>query len=104
MSWLTNLFKKGPKDARFAASMNGFAPIFGSYGDSIYANDAVQQCIKCIVDELKKLNPLHVRQKGNDPAPVKGNIQDILKMQLSFLRRQTVDDIGKNDLTGLDVS
>ena len=78
MSWLTNLIKKGPKDARFAASMNGFAPIFGSYGDSIYANDAVQQCIKCIVDELKKLNPLHVRQKGNDPAPVKGNIQDIL--------------------------
>ena len=78
MSWLSNLFRKGPRDARFAASMNGFAPIFGQYGDSVYAFDAVQQCIKCIVDELKKLNPMHIRQKGNDPIPVKGNIQDIL--------------------------
>lgn len=78
MSWLTNLFKRGPKDQRFAASMNGFAPIFSQYGTDVYASDVVQQCLKCIVDELKKLNPLHIRQKGNDPAPVKGNIQDIL--------------------------
>ena len=78
MSWLTNLFKRGPKDQRFAASMNGFAPIFSQYGTDVYASDVVQQCLKCIVDELKKLNPLHIRQKGNDPIPVKGNIQDIL--------------------------
>ena len=79
MSWLTNLFRKGPKDQRFAASMNGFAPIFSQYGTDVYASDVVQQCLKCIVDELKKLNPMHIRQKGNDPIPVKGNIQDILE-------------------------
>ena len=78
MSWLTNLFRRGPKNQRFAASMNGFAPIFSQFGTDVYASDVVQQCLKCIVDELKKLNPMHIRQKGNDPIPVKGNIQDIL--------------------------
>lgn len=78
MSWLTNLFRRGPKNQRFAASMNGFAPIFSQFGTNVYASDVVQQCLKCIVDELKKLNPMHIRQKGNDPIPVKGNIQDIL--------------------------
>ena len=58
--------------------MNGLLPLFTQYGTNIYASDVVQQAIKCIVDELKKLNPLHIRQKGNDPIPVKGNIQDIL--------------------------
>ena len=78
MSWLSNLFKKGPKNVTFAPGMNGFAPIFTQFGTDVYASDVVQQCIKCIVDELKKLNPLHIRQKGNDPKPVSGNIQDIL--------------------------
>ena len=79
MSWISNLFRKGPKEVKFAPGMNGFAPIFTQFGNDIYASDAVQQCIKCIVDELKKLNPLHIRQKGNDPVPVKGNIQDVLE-------------------------
>lgn len=78
MSWLTNLFRKGPKEIKYAPGMNGFLPIFSQYGTDVYASDVVQQAIKCIVDELKKLNPVHVRQKGNDPVPVKGNIQDIL--------------------------
>ena len=78
MSIFSKLFKKAPKDAKFAQTMNGFTPIFSALSDDIYASDAVQQCLKCIVDELKKLNPLHIRQKGNEPVPVKGNIQDIL--------------------------
>ena len=79
MSWLSNLFKKGPNKVKFAPGMNGFLPLFTQYGTDIFASDVVQQAIKCIVDELKKLKPLHVRQKGNDPVPVKGNIQDILE-------------------------
>ena len=78
MSWFSKLFKKGPEDVHIAPSINGMFPVFTQFGDNVYASDAVQQCIKCIVDELKKLNPLHIRQKGNDPVPVKGNIQDIL--------------------------
>lgn len=38
----------------------------------------VQQALKCIVDEMKKLNPTHVRFKGNDPVPVKSTVQDVL--------------------------
>jgi HK97 family phage portal protein len=79
MSWITNLFRKAPKQTQFAPGMNGFLPLFTQYGTDVYASDVVQQAIKCIVDELKKLNPMHIRQKGNDPVPVKGNIQDILE-------------------------
>lgn len=39
----------------------------------------VQQALKCIVDEIKKLNPTHIRYVGNDPTPVKGNIQSVLE-------------------------
>jgi len=38
----------------------------------------VQQAIKCIVDEIKKLDPTHVRYINCDPTPVKGSIQDVL--------------------------
>lgn len=79
MSWISNLFRKGPKEVKFAPGMNGYTPIFTQFGTDVYASDVVQQCIKCIVDELKKLNPLHIRQKGQDPQPVRGNIQDILE-------------------------
>lgn len=78
MSWITKLFRKGPAQTQFAPGMNGFLPLFTQYGTDVYASDVVQQAIQCIVNELKKLNPLHIRQKGNDPVPVKGNIQDII--------------------------
>lgn len=38
----------------------------------------MQQALKCIVDEMKKLNPTHVRYNGSDPVPVKSTIQDVL--------------------------
>jgi len=38
----------------------------------------VQQALKCIVDEMKKLNPTHVRYNDSDPVPVKSTIQDVL--------------------------
>lgn len=41
-------------------------------------SDVVQQALKCIVDELKKLNPTHIRVIDNDPVPVKSTIQDVL--------------------------
>ena len=38
----------------------------------------MQQALKCIVDEMKKLNPTHIRYNDSDPAPVKSTIQDVL--------------------------
>lgn len=78
MSWFTKLFQKEPKNSKFAPTMDGFLPIYTQFGTNIYASDVVQQALKCIVDEMKKLNPTHVRYKGNDPVPIKGNVQDVL--------------------------
>lgn len=73
------LFHRQPKSSRFAPTLDGFVPIYSQFGTNIYASDVVQQALKCIVDETKKLNPTHVRYKDNDPVPVKGTLQDALE-------------------------
>lgn len=78
MSWFSKLFQKGPKNQSFAPTLDGMMPIYSQFGTDIYASDVVQQALKCIVDEMKKLNPTHIRIINNDPVPIKGNVQDIL--------------------------
>lgn len=79
MKWFDKLFKKAPTSAKFAPTMDGFVPVYSQFGDNIYYSDAVQQAIKCIVDEIKKLNPTHVRYKDADPTPIKSStVQDVL--------------------------
>lgn len=78
MGWLDKLKRKPPKSQKWAQQLNGYTPIFSQFGTDIYASDVVQQAVKCIVDEMKKLNPTHVRYNGNDPVPVNGNIQKVL--------------------------
>lgn len=78
MKWFDRLFRRQPKNTKFAPTMDGFLPIYTQFGTNIYASDVVQQALKCIVDEMKKLNPTHVRYNGNDPVPVKSTVQDVL--------------------------
>lgn len=79
MKWLDNLIKIfTPKNARYAQMLNGGTPIFSQFGTNIYASDVVQQALNCIVMELKKLTPIHIREIGNDCTPVSGNIQRLL--------------------------
>ena len=79
MGLFDKLFKRSPKQVKFAPSLDAWAPIFGQFGTDIYASDVVQQAIKCIVDEMKKLNPLHIRYIGNDPSPVRDStVQSVL--------------------------
>lgn len=78
MRWFDRLFRREPKNSKYAPTMNGFWPVYTQFGTNIYASDVVQQAIKCIVDEMKKLNPTHVRYVGSDPTPIKGSIQDVL--------------------------
>lgn len=59
--------------------LNGYTPIFSQFGTDIYASDVVQQALGCIVKEMKKLNPQHIRMVGSDPIPVKGDVQDVLR-------------------------
>ena len=78
MGWLDRFFRKSPNETKYAQTFNGLIPVYSQYGTNIYASDIVQQALKCIVDELKKLNPKHVRTAGSDPVPVRGSIQDLL--------------------------
>lgn len=72
------LFHKPPAKRRFAPTTDGYAPLFSQFGTDIYASDVVKQALKCIVDEMKKLNPTHVRYRDTDPIPVKSTVQDVL--------------------------
>lgn len=78
MGLFDRLFKKGPSETTYAQMLNGYIPIYSQFGSNIYASDVVQQVLKCIVDELKKLQPTHIRQNDSDPEPIKGNVQNIL--------------------------
>lgn len=78
MGWLDKLKRKMPRSWKWAQQLNGYTPIFSQFGTNIYASDVVQQTVKCIVDEMKKLNPTHIRYKDNDPVPINGNIQSVL--------------------------
>lgn len=79
MKWLDNLFNFfAPKNSRYARMLTGGTPIFSQFGTNIYASDVVQQAVNCIVSELKKLTPTHIREIGNDCTPISGNRQSIL--------------------------
>ena len=78
MGLFDKLFHRPPKQTKFAPTLDGFMPIYTQFGTNIYASDVVQQALKCIVDEIKKLNPTHIRYKDSDPIPIKGNLQDVL--------------------------
>lgn len=79
MKWFDKLFRRPPKDYKFASTLNGWLPLYTQFGTNIYLSDAVQQAVACIVNEIKKLNPTHVRYKGDDPTPIRhSTIQDVL--------------------------
>ena len=79
MGWLSDLFKKeNPTQTKYAEVMSGYAPIFSQFGQDIYASDVVQQAISCIVQEMKKLRPEHIRENGQDIIPVNSSLQAVL--------------------------
>nr|DAI34621.1 MAG TPA: portal protein [Caudoviricetes sp.] len=64
---------------QFARMMNGQTPIFSQFGNNIYASDVVQQAVSCIVQEISKLNPTHVKLiDGVDSIPQDSDVQNIL--------------------------
>lgn len=76
-----DLFKKKSKDNskyKYASTLDGTSPIFSQFGTNIYASDVVQQAINCIVQEMKKLKPEHIKQNGTDIVPVNSDLQTIL--------------------------
>lgn len=82
MGWFSDLIgkftDKPTTKTEYAEVMNGYAPIFSQFGTNIYASDVVQQAISCIVSEMKKLRPEHVKENGSDVVPVNSAIQVML--------------------------
>lgn len=96
MGLFDKLFHRPPKQRKFAPNFDGWVPNFPQFGDNIYASDVVQQALKCIVDEVKKLNPTHVRYNGADSVTVRSStIKDVLRepnplmTQTEFLEKIT---------------
>lgn len=73
-------FFKSKKDERltYAKMLSGSIPVFSQFGTDIYASDVVQQSISCLVTEMKKLRPMHVRTTGYDLTPISGQVQKVL--------------------------
>lgn len=78
MKLFDRLFRREPQKTRFAPTFDGYTPIYSQFGTNIYASDVVQQVLKCIVDEIKKLKPVHVRYRGSDTTAVNSDIQKVL--------------------------
>lgn len=81
MGWFSNLlgkFNKSVSNGKYADALSGYTPIFSQFGTNIYASDVVQQAITCIVSEIKKLKPQHIRENGNDVVTVSSDIQAVL--------------------------
>jgi len=78
LGWLDGIWKKLNRNTAYAQMLNGYTPVFSQFGNNIFASDVVQQAISCIVTEMKKLNPQHVRENGGDAVPVNGDRQKVL--------------------------
>lgn len=81
MGWFSNLFTKQtekPNNTKLAEVMSGYSPIFSQFGTNIFASDVVQQAISCIVQEVKKLRPQHIKELGNDVTTVNSTLQRVL--------------------------
>lgn len=81
MGWLSDLFKKQNENINntsYAEVLNGYSPIFSQFGTNIYASDVVQQAINCIVSEVQKLRPTHVKDNGTDVISITSDIQGYL--------------------------
>lgn len=75
-----NKFKKMKMDIKYAKILNGYSPIFSQFGQDIYASDVVQQAISCLVTELTKVNPFHIKKNGSDLVPIEDSeIQRLLE-------------------------
>lgn len=75
---LMDFFRPKKQRYKYAQMLNGRMPIFSQFGTNIYASDVVQQACFCIVQEIKKLTPRHVRRVGSDVVPKPGRLQAVL--------------------------
>ena len=82
MGILTDFIQKFKKQKsstlKYSDRLSGSSPIYSQFGQNIYASDVVQQAISCIVMEMKKLSPQHIREVSSDPIPLDSDLQRLL--------------------------
>ena len=78
LSWFSGILNRINRKMKYAGMLNGYTPIFSQFGNDVYASDVVQQAVSCIVMEMKKLNPQHVRENGSDSTSVNDDRQRVL--------------------------
>ncbi|NLK94724.1 MAG: phage portal protein [Clostridiales bacterium] len=73
--------KEKVKNHTYAKMMNGYTPVFTQFGNNVYASDIVQGAIRCIQDDISKLNPKHIRIDPNTglQSVINDNINKLLK-------------------------
>ena len=49
MAWFGNILRKLRNNTKWASMINGYTPIYSTFGNDIYVSDVVQQSIRCIV-------------------------------------------------------
>lgn len=79
------LGKAKRENLAMAQMMNGTIPIFSVGGNDYYINDIVQQCVSCYVNEMVKLNPMHVR--SGVPFWGAGSINSVLEVPNEFMTK-----------------
>ena len=73
---LKNIFRGNGTSA--ISLNNGMTPLYSQYGQNIFSSDVVMQAVNCIILEIIKLKPTHIKKIGSDIIPQNGNIQNIL--------------------------
>lgn len=68
---LFDIFKPKSKNSlSVAPTMTGYTPMFTDFGNNIYASDIVVESIRCKANEMKKLDPRHIRTKDGKQSVV----------------------------------
>jgi HK97 family phage portal protein len=79
MNWIDKIVNKFKgRSYKLAPTLSGYTPIFGNWSGDVSSDETVQQAIHCIVREMKKLKPQHIKMNGNDPVPLDDEIQKVL--------------------------
>ena len=84
---LLDIFKPKNKSGLMAApTMTGYTPIFTDFGNNIYASDIVVESIRCKANEMKKLDPRHIRTKdGKQQLITDSSIAHVLKRPNEYM-------------------
>lgn len=80
--------KQNSNSDSYSNFLEGRAPIFNMFGQSIYSQDLVQNCIDCIATECSKLEPKHIRTDTNG---MKQTVNSPLNRLLTFGPNQMMD-------------